>query len=353
MKIAPGVSIGRRHHTEHSVRCSGTSRTSGKPVTTRAIRDGFTLVELLVVIAIIGVLVALLLPAVQAAREAARRTTCQSNLRQVGIALHNFHDARKRFPWGATNTGAPCGGPFYSKLFSYPRTGYLVESLPYLEEGTILGQMNMDAPGCGVWGWGNNLSIIKTLVPIFICPSDQGESIGAAPGPGGNKSAKSNYLAFFSGNNQKDSAAINDVVSMRAVFGQNRGAKMKEITDGTSKTLMVSEYLKGPSTELRGLYGVDHPGMSQIYTVFTPNSSSPDVLYPDPGAWKSYPEAGLPSKYGLSSGVDGTAGARSAHAGGVFVLMCDSSVHFATDDVDLILWKSLRTIAGGEIIEFP
>jgi len=123
-------------------------------------RVGFTLVELLVVIAIIGILVALLLPAVQAAREAARRTQCTNNLKQLGLALHNYHDTYKSFPargvFGAANTGPP--------MRAYHHT-WIEAILPFIEQQPLYDSVNHNAP---VWGQ----PIVGTAVPAILCPSD-------------------------------------------------------------------------------------------------------------------------------------------------------------------------------------
>src|SRR5262245_56958626 len=118
-------------------------------------RRGFTLIELLVVIAIIGILVSLLLPAVQQAREAARRTQCRNNLKQLGLALHNYHDVGQQFPPGSVNEGSPAGGTAYGRP---PRTTYVVHILPYLDQAPVYNNVDFvnrpTAPGL-VW-FGNN-----------------------------------------------------------------------------------------------------------------------------------------------------------------------------------------------------
>ncbi|HMC10910.1 MAG TPA: DUF1559 domain-containing protein [Pirellulaceae bacterium] len=122
-------------------------------------RRAFTLVELLVVIAIIGVLVALLLPAVQAAREAARRMNCQSNLKQIGVALHNHHDVRLAFPPGAVNTGNNGTDTF---------TTWSIEILPYMEQKALYERYNQTALNCNA----ANLPVLKSRVKPYECPSD-------------------------------------------------------------------------------------------------------------------------------------------------------------------------------------
>src|SRR5688572_16598942 len=198
-------------------------------------RRGFTLVELLVVIAIIGVLVALLLPAVQAAREAARRMSCGNNLRQLGLAMHNYHDANKVFPPGLINS------PEWTYLLYY--------ILPYIEQTALHEGLDV-ARATHVRPWFNNAittwpKVVQGRpVPEFICPSDGmgGITKGVTNGiqgadPNGMQLYLTNYLGIFSGLNDGDTwaEAANSTAfdkSQLAVFRQGRSTKIKKITDG-------------------------------------------------------------------------------------------------------------------------
>jgi prepilin-type N-terminal cleavage/methylation domain-containing protein/prepilin-type processing-associated H-X9-DG protein len=233
---------------------------------------GFTLVELLVVIAIIGVLVGLLLPAVQKAREAANRMSCTNNLKQLGLALHNYHEAFRRLPPGRISTGVSEGiNPlvYKSDLVIYNRHG-LVLLLPYLESQNLYQRLNLTAasgnflsnmvagnpgPGPGsVLANPNaivsiNAAIAGTLITNFLCPSDNGpQTIVPSPlyspdlGVNGIRAYKTSY-DFIS-----DSRGwmffnwwINQVATNKYAFGENSTTKLTDITDGTSHTFLMSE----------------------------------------------------------------------------------------------------------------
>ncbi|MDA1231663.1 MAG: DUF1559 domain-containing protein, partial [Planctomycetota bacterium] len=186
-------------------------------------RRGFTLIELLVVIAIIAILIALLLPAVQQAREAARRTQCKNNLKQVTLALHNFHDVKNRFPvgtslgvnWygGTNNAGQPFSYPsppagVRSPGSSYPAEGpfysWMFHILPYLEQSNIYNLVDPKL-GPGAWPWWllmpNGRPVVSTSLPIFLCPSDPNAAIGwVQPGNSNNVAALSSYMGCIGTN---------------------------------------------------------------------------------------------------------------------------------------------------------
>jgi len=195
----------------------------------RALSVGFTLVELLVVIAIIGILIALLLPAVQAAREAARRAQCTNNLKQLGLAHHNYHDSCKCFVYrmgGTSGGGATCG----NDNNGLRRSGF-ISLLPYLEQGAMWDQIKGGTPGsvsaegpCGWAGW----SLWNNSPAALKCPSDEGWII----------ESDSNSYAFCSGD-QIVNIRTDD--TPRGIFGYWRGTKIADIRDGTSNTVMMSE----------------------------------------------------------------------------------------------------------------
>ncbi len=337
---------------------------------------GFTLVELLVVIAIIGILVALLLPAVQAARESARRTQCGNNLRQIGIALHNYISARGSFPKGFMNTKtSPCHGACPSGAFEVgcdPQISYMVQIYPYLELTALYDQMDFDREWYA-WpyeksdpctGWPRE--VLEAIVPMFVCPSD-GEGTKRIEGTVDVRGlATSNYLAFFSGLKHGDISAYEERPKpapldpvpplprkpLRAVFGANRGARMGQISDGSSKTMVFGECVTGYPA--RGMFWTCGPGRGILFTQETPNSSAPDVLDPDnctPGS--NHPEINRPCR--PTSDIawrDSTAAARSVHPSGVHILMADGSTHFVSNDIDLEMWRGMTTMGGEEAKSF-
>lgn len=331
--------------------------------------QGFTLVELLVVIAIIAILVTILLPAVNAAREAARRTQCINNMKQIGLALHGFHSARGSFPPGFMNETEkiPGRGPCNLAVSVYcdPQISYMVHLYPYLEYQDLYDQMDFEKlwyvphnpflPGSNGWP----KAALESNIPTLLCPSDDGPTnVTCCP-----MIFLANYLAFFSGLKHGDIAAYEDNPELvpsglaplpdpprrrfRAVFGIDRGAKISQITDGTSKTLVFSEHLRGFTS--RGMFWTAHAGRAILFTMETPNSSAPDVLDPS-NCGESLPERNLPCRRSTDSfAQDQTAAARSRHTGGVVALLADGSVHFIVDDVDLTIWRGSTTIAGGEV----
>lgn len=302
---------------------------------------GFTLVELLVVIAIVGILVSLLLPAVQSAREAARRMHCSNNLKQLALAMHNYHDARKTFPPGAIWPGATPGS-----LYQVPRTTFNIHLFPYLELGNVYDLIDFHAPGI-LWYNGNNSRATACKTETWLCPSDGlGGDFFFASWHGPNYLARGNYLGVFNGMQIGD--LLSKTRSIWAVFDANRATRLKDIKDGTSKTLMFAESLTGPDEDIRGTVWEDQPCGTQVYTELPPNSPLPDRCFPHAVWCKNLPELNRPAIQG-DVYTDNTCAARSMHAGGVTVALCDGSVQFVADDIDKEVWQDAATIDGGKI----
>jgi len=313
-------------------------------------RNAFTLVELLVVIAIVGVLVALLLPAVQAAREAGRRSACTNNLRQLGIALANFHDVHKEFPPGR-------GGP-PPRIFS-PQA-YL---LPYVEEGSIEEQIDFNqAPTTVVVGGvpysgAANLPAAQKAVPVLGCASDMASGRIAGSSYGG-----TNY-AGNAGSGTIDGGTLTDA---DGVFFFESKIGFKHVLDGTSRTVAFSERMLGNGVTLPML-PVDQ---ADIY-ILELSSTAPVSLEncrvaANGGGFSQRGGRWITGNYGYTlynhgytpnapewdcmnqPQQRGYLAARSYHPGGVNVGFCDGSVRFVTDDVELKLWQALATRAGNE-----
>ena len=302
------------------------------------------------VIAVIGILVALLLPAIQAARAAAARAACTNNLRQLGVALQNHHAARNSFPAGR-GTPAP-------RIFS-PQA-YL---LAYLEEESIATEIDFDsapagytAPPATVYDGTRNFPAATTVASVFLCPSDS--MLGRVPG---SEYAGTNYAACTGSGKNGGPLATAD-----GVFYLSSAVRTKDITDGASHTIAMSERTFGagtsaPPTDL----GDPARAMREI-----PGTTTPDAAVCDASAsgnWNHERGAKwIVGNYGNSlynhaftpNAADydclnvtqqkATMTARSAHPGGVNCAFCDGSVRFQHDAVDLTIWQSIATRAGEE-----
>ncbi len=359
-------------------------------------RRGFTLVELLVVIAIIGVLTSLLLPAVQAAREAARRTQCGNNLKQFGLAFQGYIAARKTFPPGSCNMpdfqkcgGKPFCGSGHDPWNRESRLTFYVWLLPHLELENVYDEFNFDnstivssyslvisncnsrnGPGCNAPG---RVPPTHVTAPFFFCPSDFGMRIwedGSAE-----KWAMTNYLGFFGDQGygptweNPNSTVVQDPTPNvhssdsaelgyhhRHVFAPNFGAQTAHIRDGLSNTLVMGEYLRAQPNapgfngiDFRGGFWIDQPGYSQVYTKDTPNTKNKDRFYV--GQCNHLPKLGMPCQDGVSYADDDVAAVRSRHAKVSGVLMGDGSVRFVSDYINLGTWRKLGSINGGDVIE--
>jgi prepilin-type processing-associated H-X9-DG protein len=321
------------------------------------------LIELLVVIAIISVLIALLLPAVQAAREAARRSQCINNLKQIGIALHGYHTSWNGFPVGflyAYQNVLPISSPLQY------RWSVLAQMLPCLEQRAVYNALNFDFPiahmptGSGALFWPYfpaNTTAMAVQITTFLCPSD-----GAPPPAIG--SGPTNY-AFCSG----DGSGGGDATNARGAFILGMPQSVETIIDGTSQTAAASEQLLGiagpysqttptpiPSPWYRAMARVvagpltdpacalasngwllnkgsswwDGNYQNALYNHYlVPNAGRPDcIVYHNPG-WKA---------------------ARSFHPGGVNLLCCDGHVIFIKNGIDPHTWQAISTRAGGELV---
>ena len=304
-------------------------------VSTRSL--AFTLVELLVVIAIIGVLVALLLPAVQAAREAARRTHCLNNFKQVGISLLNHHDSQGALPIGVRVTQKGVVVPDHSGLLML---------LPYLEQDNIpydfsLRQYHDD-----------NLYAVSLTVGTYVCPSDDaaGRKIYGV-------SRSNTVLCFGSGGFTSQEWEYGepdhpDEVETNGAFQIDVGRTLKEFTDGTSHTVMASEVISAkhdepPLTDYRGVWTFVIHGCN--YTHYdTPNNSNPDVMFPSTCV-DAPPEMPCQQAAGFDASTWHTA-ARSRHPGGVNAVFADGHTSFFSDDISLATWQAVGGRNDGNFV---
>ncbi len=282
-------------------------------------RRGFTLVELLVVIAIIGVLVALLLPAVQAAREAARRSSCNNNLKQLGLALHNHHDTYGQFPAGYSTPAS-----------STARWGWAVYLMPFIEKSNTFdtlspGTVTLDAAITNT----NSLAAMKTPQSNFRCPSDTGPDLNNQRQLGGEALATSNYL----GSNSSDLPARNDGIpgsnyGADGIFFFNSQLRFANVTDGTANTVAIGERAwqlnrsgGGTSNHYAGnVYGVEGDlvvGGSPVSTLSLYSVVAGTVRKINQATGDAYEHVSYSSQ----------------HPGGAQFVFCDGSVHFIPETV--------------------
>lgn len=333
-------------------------------------RGAFTLIELLVVIGIVGVLAGLLLPAVQSAREAARRASCANNLRQIGLAIHAYHSDYGCFPVSWTfQTDHPEAGPYgyYSPL---------TRVLPYLEMRTLYNSINfesgthpIDVPGCNTDFWPQlrvnavNVTAYSTGVGTFLCPSDGGPFVSA-------------------GNNYRGNAGIGYSVkggvtrpdSGNGLFPEAVVVSMAHVTDGLSQTAAFSERLRGsgqvgrpvPHRDSYDLEGTPYTADLLIDSCRSAASGPHSgTAFAAGGRWwfwvgyerTQYNHAQSPNGrvpdclWGCAVTSVGMATARSNHPGGVNVVMGDGSVRFERDGTEVHVWRALGSRSGGDIAD--
>jgi prepilin-type N-terminal cleavage/methylation domain-containing protein/prepilin-type processing-associated H-X9-DG protein len=380
-------------------------------------RRGFTLVELLVVIAIIGILIALLLPAIQAAREAARRVQCSNNIKQAGLAVLNYESARKQFPWGSTWYTVQSGkltpnivkNPWFTGGgHSFPGDqlykNWVVDALPFIEGKTVQLSFDLTQPISALV----NAAGRNTALTIMLCPSDPfnqvpfaakgngapselssmggtwGDLVKDRPWRRGNYGANGGlgYMAARGGGDSEAGPPTQQAPGwadrfQRGVMGANISVTLKQIKDGTSKTLMLAEIRAGvTSFDCRGTWAMSGSPSATWADGYNGDCNGPNSI--DPGFYED-DSAGCPFVQGAVGGAKklstiyrmGCSGddwanwqgaCRSTHNGGVNICLCDGSVRFITDYIqtglrsgsyprDLGIWDKLNLSMDGETIQ--
>lgn len=308
-------------------------------------RPGFTLIELLVVIAIIAILVALLLPAVQQAREAARRSQCKNNLKQLGLALHNYHDTAGMFPNGTVR--APWqGGP--------DRTGsQLVQLLPYIDQQTLYNRIPFEQD-VDAWFFDTSNGVRTFQPPVLECPSDTSTvrpdrahtdyavSMGAQ-----RMSSNGGWCTRFPGNvfgtGPTGHGSSNDPGNISGVFSRLAwAASFRDITDGTSNTIAMGESRAQCNDHLAGGWFHGNAPFAAATTApinFQTCRGEPGYQAASCNAWDNWQTS---------------MGFKSQHEGGAHMLMCDGSVHFVSENVDYMTYQRLGDRRDGQPINnFP
>jgi prepilin-type N-terminal cleavage/methylation domain-containing protein/prepilin-type processing-associated H-X9-DG protein len=390
-----------QRRTEHptQIGCSGKESPPAR-VTSKVIGSGFTLVELLVVIAIIGILVALLLPAIQASRAAAQRTECANKIKQIALALHNHHSTHGSLPPGVPQCNnrtwwqggsSQCQGPVWTlnilaELEEATLARYVSDGMEVCSN--VADDLEHAAPNGEAVGDGDPRNVSRFTPAAFICPS-------ADPMSAGNRintfehddyTSKGNYVACWGSGHYLDfNPALPlppEIEAKRGAFGivmvdgwegrivapqshgkwktgVGQGTKFEQITDGSSNTLMISEVVGYDSSlDARGGWVLQSMGSSNFSAKWEPNAQGVGI---DPETNASLPkrdriamcDARIPAGDPLVCETrrnDGQvwAAARSRHPGGVNAAMCDASVRFVADGVDLRAWRALATRDGGE-----
>jgi prepilin-type N-terminal cleavage/methylation domain-containing protein/prepilin-type processing-associated H-X9-DG protein len=323
----------------------------------RSPRWGFTLIELLVVIAIIGILIGLLLPAVQKVREAAARMACTNNLKQIGLALHGYHDANGYFPAGYVDGNTDPNSTPDNDVG--PGWGWATYTLPYMEQGNVYNQINFNQ-GVGV---GNNVAVSQIQLKIFQCPSDP-YSQNFTVWPTNIVVAHANYMGCngwrecFNGAGGGTAPGGDDGLQGQigiggaGLFVRNTRFRMANVTDGLSNTIIVGERSgnHAPGTWTGAVTGGRCPAWmaTQPPTPYSPppgpaydNADFDEALVLSHGNATHVPNADFPI-YDPDTFY-------SMHTGGANFLFGDGSVHFLTSGIDPNTYQYLCTIAGGEV----
>jgi prepilin-type N-terminal cleavage/methylation domain-containing protein/prepilin-type processing-associated H-X9-DG protein len=351
-------------------------------------KNGFTLVELLVVIAIIGTLVALLLPAVSAAREAARRAQCSNNLKNLGLAMMNYHDANKKFPLGAVCVNNACPeDTSYTYRDASPifwGTTWTISILPQLEQAPLFNLWNSSA------GYANQRDVTGTPLAIMKCPSEMTPVTVKDFDSNQGTFDKGNYGLNFGGGssnengNSGNKAGPEDkpswtqqaygllsknrgMASLRDVTGKSSNVGLNDVTDGGSNSVMIGEILTyRANDDCRGCWGKALGAAFSGYTkgnpevdgpkgIATPNVRALGIHRDGPPHCAESATLGDPDVECSGTAGDGLGGnaLRSRHPGGAQVVYCDGHVQFITNTIDKLIYRAQLTIQGRENAAMP
>jgi len=309
-------------------------------------RSAFTLIELLVVIAIIAILVSLLVPAVQKVREAAARSQCQNNLKQIALAAHAFHDTYKVLPYNA-GPGWAYGNQ------SANAWSWLARILPYIEQAPLYNAAQIGTPGSTLSGNATIVAAVATQVPIFLCPANSdsrgGPATSRADMPSNFAMGQTNYKGVCGMNwawgafapvtspmpgYSTNGLDLGDGVFFRTDWNAGKKKDLLAIRDGTSNTLMVGEVIPSLDQWCSWAYFNHATGTTAIPLNWA-LSPGQTPGYNNPGDW--------PDVYSF----------RSYHTGGANFALADASVRFVADNIDINLYRALASIRGNEPVSVP
>jgi prepilin-type N-terminal cleavage/methylation domain-containing protein len=331
-------------------------------------KRGFTLIELLVVIAIIAILIALLLPAVQQAREAARRTQCKNNMKQWGLALHNYHDTHNIFPPALLGSGRYNSAAFYSNGNVVQNTPGWIFLLPFIEQSAAYAQYNFNSTsslsnpyGLPIAAPGNanvNVGVTSMKMTALECPSHpQGGEISTAGATNPadfysrDRARRASYgfnTGVFTDYNAPYNAYNGDI--RQGAFGNNSAARMRDITDGTTNCVMLGESWSGDRNLTSGSFGpwgltgahtcCHLRVLSNSSTILDATTIAPYIA--DFGINKTYLGDVRKRSYAWEF--------RSGHTGGIHVTLGDGSSRFISENIDALTWARLGYIHDGQVI---
>jgi prepilin-type N-terminal cleavage/methylation domain-containing protein/prepilin-type processing-associated H-X9-DG protein len=351
-------------------------------------RRAFTLVELLVVIAIIGILIALLLPAIQAARESARRTQCINNIKQLALSLLNYHSANKTFPAGS---GCPApsdytgtrvtGAPYPNCTAIYGCHNWFTKSLPFIEESSQYAAMDLSR-GTADISSRNPSAIVNRKFMKLTCPSDafaglQPHTRFSGSGCADGSIIAGSFASSFSmgasyepcggpvqpaGSNDPQGIAF-DPPGFNCQPGKNGGEqgtgspgmfaagykayRIKDCSDGTSNTFLLGEQL--PAISLHHMMFHSHQIVGSVY--YPPNYH---IIWPN-AVYNGMPTRGIRNQadYPFNNSTDASSGFKSEHRGGLNMAMVDGSARFIADSIDYRVWVFLGARADGRTVQLP
>ncbi|HVJ85184.1 MAG TPA: DUF1559 domain-containing protein [Caulifigura sp.] len=339
-------------------------------------RAAFTLIELLVVIAIIAILIALLLPAVQQAREAARRTTCRNNLKQLGLGLHNYHDVYRVFPPGQVNVKNGLrndpgfngiedmdgynGAVVSATVGLGPGTNWAVSILAQIDQTAMFNNfMKIASERPEVIDWFGNgtyaaFPVGNQHLPAFRCPSSPTPVDLFGNGTGMEDLGRGNYGACWG--NGRYALDDTDKSTIGNLFAVNSSYGIRDCSDGTSNTLMLSELTfiitpaptgndPSPYKDTRGTWPFGAAGGNNFSAILQPNSSAADRVW----GCRTRPLEFMPCTQNERQ-WENYAAARSKHTGGVHCTMADGSVRFIADNISQVTWRALASRGGAETV---